>query len=115
AGARDPARRDGMGRIAARLADFCILTSEDPREEDPNLIIDAIAHALIVGGRSEGSDFIRIVDREAAIRAAFAQAHPGDTVLLAGKATEATMVIGKESFPWDEPGLARRLLEELRS
>jgi UDP-N-acetylmuramoyl-L-alanyl-D-glutamate--2,6-diaminopimelate ligase len=110
AGGRDAARRGGMGEVAARLADRCVLTNEDPRDEDPDAIIEAIAAALRQGGRSEGSDFVRLPDRRAAIRHAFANAGPGDTVLLAGKATETTMVFADGAVDWDERAVAFELL-----
>lgn len=113
AGERDPARRDGMGRVAGELADFAVLTNEDPRTEDPEAIIDGIAQGLAEAGRREGSDFVRIVDRRQAIRYAFEQARAGDTVLLAGKGSEQSIVIGREHTPWDERVVARELLREL--
>jgi UDP-N-acetylmuramoyl-L-alanyl-D-glutamate--2,6-diaminopimelate ligase len=110
AGGRDPARRDGMGRVAGRLADRVVLTNEDPREEDPDAIIAAIASGLVAEGRGEGRDFVRIPERREAIRYAFEHAAPDDTVLLAGKATETTMIFGREAVPWDERATARQLL-----
>jgi UDP-N-acetylmuramoyl-L-alanyl-D-glutamate--2,6-diaminopimelate ligase len=110
AGGRDPVRRSSMGEVAARLADRCVLTNEDPRDEDPDAIIGAIAGALSAAGRQEGSDFARIPDRRAAIGYAFANSRPGDTVLLAGKATETTMVFADRAVPWDERAVARGLL-----
>ena len=113
AGERDPARRDGMGRAAGELADFAVLTNEDPRTEDPDAIIDGITQGLAEAGRREGSDFVRIVDRRQALRYAFEQAQAGDTVLLAGKGSEQSIVIGREHIPWDERRVARELLREL--
>jgi UDP-N-acetylmuramoyl-L-alanyl-D-glutamate--2,6-diaminopimelate ligase len=110
AGGRDPARRDGLGRAAARLADRAVITNEDPRQEDPDAIIATIAEAMTAHGRTEGSDFVRIPDRRAAIRHAFEHAATGDTVLLAGKATETTMVFADGDRPWDERAVARELL-----
>lgn len=110
AGERDPARRDGMGRIAGELADFAVLTSEDPRSEDPESIIDGIAAGLVDAGCRQGDDFVRIVDRREAIRHAFAIAGRGDVVLLAGKGTEQSIVIGDKHTPWDERVVARELL-----
>ncbi len=115
AGERDRNRRDGMGRVAAELADFAVLTSEDPRSEDPDAIIDEIAHALMSVGRREGHDFVRVPDRRAAIRRAFELARPGDVVLLAGKGTEQSMVVGETHISWDERVVARELLQELYS
>jgi UDP-N-acetylmuramoyl-L-alanyl-D-glutamate--2,6-diaminopimelate ligase len=110
AGGRDPARRGGMGEVAARLADRCVLTNEDPRDEDPDEIIEAIAMALREAGRVEGSDFVRIPDRRSAIQHALENAKPGDTVLLAGKATETTMVFAGGPVEWDERATAFELL-----
>lgn len=110
AGGRDPARRDGMGRVAGRLADRAVLTNEDPRDEDPDAIIEAIAGGLIETGRKEGVDFVRRPDRREAIAYAFAHAAPGDVVLLAGKATETSMLFAGRAILWDERATARELL-----
>jgi UDP-N-acetylmuramoyl-L-alanyl-D-glutamate--2,6-diaminopimelate ligase len=114
AGERDRGRRDGMGRAAGELADFVVLTNEDPRSEDPNAVIADIAAGLVDAGRHEGSDFVRVVDRREAIRHAFAISRTGDVVLLAGKGTEQSIVIGDEHVPWDERRVARDLLSDLR-
>ncbi len=113
AGERDPGRRAGMGRAAGVLADRAVLTNEDPRREDPDAIIAAIAQGMVVAEREEGRDFVRIPDRREAIRYAFRHAEAGDTVLLAGKGAEQTMVFGNHHVPWDERSVARELLSEL--
>ena len=110
AGGRDPARRSGLGEVAARLADRCVITNEDPRHEDPDAIIEAIADGLRSGSRLEGEDFVRRPDRREAIAYAFEHAAPGDTVLLAGKGTETTMIFADGLVPWDERSTARELL-----
>jgi UDP-N-acetylmuramoyl-L-alanyl-D-glutamate--2,6-diaminopimelate ligase len=110
AGGRDPARRDGMGKVAGRLADRAVLTNEDPRQEDPDAIIAAIAAGLEEAGRKEGEDYVCLPDRREAIRFAFAHAGAGDTVLLAGKATETSMLFADGPVPWNERGVARELL-----
>jgi UDP-N-acetylmuramoyl-L-alanyl-D-glutamate--2,6-diaminopimelate ligase len=111
AGERDRGRRDGMGRVAGELADFVVLTNEDPRSEDPDAIIEVIAAGLRESGRREGDDFVRIPDRRQAIAYAFERAGHGDVVLLAGKGSEQTMVFGDQHVPWDERAVARGLLE----
>ena len=113
AGERDTARRGGMGRAAGELADYVVLTNEDPRREDPDAIIDEIAAALRSSGREEERDFVRVPDRREALRHAFGWAKVGDTVLLAGKGTEQSIVIGTEHYPWDEARVARELLGEM--
>jgi UDP-N-acetylmuramoyl-L-alanyl-D-glutamate--2,6-diaminopimelate ligase len=110
AGGRDPARRAGLGAVAGRLADRCVVTNEDPRDEDPDAIIATITSGLREAGRQEGRDFVRLPERREAIRYAFEQAGPGDTVLLAGKATEPTMIFASGPLAWDERATARELL-----
>src|SRR4030042_3753275 len=95
------------------MADVAVLTNEDPRTEGPDAIIDGIARGLAEAGRREGGDFVRVVDRRQALRYAFEQAQAGDTVLLAGKGSEQSIVIGREHIPWDERKAARELLREL--
>ena len=106
AGERDVAKRAEMGRIAAGLADQVVVTSEDPREEDPAAIAAAIAEGAAEGGGRLGESVHVVVDREEAIDRAIAQAQPGDTVLLAGKGHEATQIVGRTSQPWDERAAA---------
>lgn len=113
AGERDPGRRQGMGQVAGELADFSILTMDDPRSEDPNDIIEEIAAGLGAAGRREDKDYTRMPDRRAAIRHAFQLARPGDTVLLAGKGHEHRMLVGAEKLPWSDVDVAGELLDEL--
>jgi UDP-N-acetylmuramoyl-L-alanyl-D-glutamate--2,6-diaminopimelate ligase len=110
AGGRDPARRTGLGEVAGRLADRCVITNEDPRYEDPDAIIEAIAEGLRSCGRVESEDFVRRPDRREAIAYAFEHAAPEDTVLLAGKGTETSMIFATGPVPWDERTTARALL-----
>ncbi len=109
AGERDRERRHGIARAVAASADYAIITNEDPRSEDPTAIIDEIAGALETAGWSSDR-FERIEDRRAALARAFEIASPGDTVLLAGKGTEQSIVIGTTHHPWDERAVARELL-----
>jgi len=110
AGERDPGRRTGIARAVAACADFADLTNEDPRSEDPDEIIEQIAGGLRAAGWEEERQFVRKRDRRAAIELAFGRAKAGDTVLLAGKGTEPSIVIGTEHVPWDERTVARELL-----
>jgi UDP-N-acetylmuramoyl-L-alanyl-D-glutamate--2,6-diaminopimelate ligase len=107
AGERDVERRHGLARAVAAIADRAIITNEDPRSEPPGAIIDEIASALRA---TEFSQFDAIEDRREAIARAFALAEAGDTVLLAGKGTEQSIVIGTTHHPWDERVVARELL-----
>lgn len=110
AGERDRARRRGIARAVAEAADYAVITNEDPRGEDAELILDEIASALKNVGF--GRKFDREFDRRQAIELAFERAGKGDTVLLAGKGTEQSIVIGSTHWPWDERRIARELLQE---
>ncbi|MGH2600505.1 MAG: UDP-N-acetylmuramoyl-L-alanyl-D-glutamate--2,6-diaminopimelate ligase [Dehalococcoidia bacterium] len=113
AGGRSPERRPGMGGVAARLADFAVLTNEDPHEEEPRAILNDIAAAMRAGGRREGDDFVVIEDRRAGIREALSRATAGDLVLLAGKGHEQSIIVGRTKTPWDERRVAVEMLAEL--
>ena len=111
AGDRDRAKRPEMGAVAARKADFAVITDEDPREEDALSILREIARGAETEGAHEHERYECIVGRRDAIGAAFRMAKKGDTVLLAGKGHEQSIVIGREKLPWDDREVAR---EELR-
>jgi UDP-N-acetylmuramoyl-L-alanyl-D-glutamate--2,6-diaminopimelate ligase len=112
AGERDREKRPQQGAIAARFCDLLILTDEDPRLEDRDVIIAEIAAGAERAGKREGSGYLRIPDRPAAIRTAFAHARPGDIVLLLGKGHEGCIFYGNDKVPWDEAGEARAALSE---
>jgi UDP-N-acetylmuramoyl-L-alanyl-D-glutamate--2,6-diaminopimelate ligase len=113
AGERDRGKRAVQGRVSAELADVSILTSEDPRFEDPMSIIDQIAGGAREIGAREGRDYYRIENRRLAIEQAFSLARPGDAVLLAGKGHEQCMIYGSQRRPWDETTEAREALAAL--
>jgi UDP-N-acetylmuramoyl-L-alanyl-D-glutamate--2,6-diaminopimelate ligase len=112
AGDRDRVKRPAMGAVAARLADFAVITDEDPRTEDAMSILREIAAGAEAAGAREGEKYRCVVDRRAGIGAAFATAQAGDTVLLAGKGHEQSIIIGETKLPWDDRRVAR---EELRA
>jgi UDP-N-acetylmuramoyl-L-alanyl-D-glutamate--2,6-diaminopimelate ligase len=105
-GDRDRGKRSEMGAIAERLADHVIVTSDNPRTEDPERIIDDIVSGMT------GRDFERIEDRRQAIARALSLAGPDDVVLLAGKGHEIYQVRGSEKLPFDERAIVRELLDE---
>ena len=111
AGDRDREKRPVMGAVAARLADFSVITDEDPRTERSDDILAEIAGGAMAEGARDGDDFLRIGDRSQAIRRAIAMANAGDVVLLAGKGHEHSMLVGGSSLPWDEEGEARSALQ----
>jgi UDP-N-acetylmuramoyl-L-alanyl-D-glutamate--2,6-diaminopimelate ligase len=113
AGDRDRVKRPVMGGVAAREADFAVITDEDPREEDAASILAEIAAGADAAGAHEGEQYVSIVGRREAIVRALSMAREGDTVLLAGKGHEQSIVIGREKLPWDDRQVARDVLSEL--
>jgi UDP-N-acetylmuramoyl-L-alanyl-D-glutamate--2,6-diaminopimelate ligase len=114
AGERDRQKRPIMGGIAAQLSDFFVITDEDPRQEDRLRILQEIAAGARAAGRREGEHFLLIADRRQAIATAFARAARGDTVVLAGKGHEQSIIIGTTSMPWDDRRVAREQLSGIR-
>ena len=112
AGERGRERRAGMGFTAAEVADFAVLTEEDPRSEPSEAIIDEIAQAMVDGGALEGERFERVPDRRAAIARALELAAPGDALLLAGKGHESSIERAEGAIAWDERAVARELIAE---
>jgi len=102
-GDRDRGKRAPMGEIAVRLADIAIVTSDNPRTEDPEKILDDVEAGMT------GRQHYRVVDRRAAIGQALELAREGDTVLLAGKGHETYQVVGTTKEPFDEREVVRSL------
>ena len=112
-GDRDRAKRPLMGEIAGRLADLAVVTSDNPRSEDPAAIVAQVAEGVARGAGPGG--FLVEVDRRAAIRAALALAGPGDAVLLAGKGHEQGQEFaGGRKVPFDDRVVAAEELGVLR-
>jgi UDP-N-acetylmuramoyl-L-alanyl-D-glutamate--2,6-diaminopimelate ligase len=109
-GDRDQGKRPEMGSVASRLADVVVLTSDNPRSEDPMAIIEAIRAGLLDG--PAGAEVRVEPDRAQAIRWAVDRATPGDLVLLAGKGHETTQTADGRSWPFDDRTEARRALED---
>jgi UDP-N-acetylmuramoyl-L-alanyl-D-glutamate--2,6-diaminopimelate ligase len=106
AGERDVEKRSAMGAVAAELADISVITDEDPRLEDRLRILEEIAAGATDAGGRRGENVVVVPDRTEAIDFAIAHAASGDTVLLAGKGHESTLIVGTESLPWDERAVA---------
>jgi UDP-N-acetylmuramoyl-L-alanyl-D-glutamate--2,6-diaminopimelate ligase len=113
AGDRDREKRPWMGEIAARLSDYAVFTNEDPREEDAMTILSDIAAGAEEVGWTEGEQYARIEDRRQGIAHAVRRAGPGDTVLLAGKGHERSILIGRGKEPWDERAAAEAAIRGL--
>jgi len=106
-GDRDPSKRPRMGEVADRLSDIVVVTSDNPRSEDPSTIMAAVRRGM------ERLEPRLIVDRRAAITAAIADAQPGDVVLIAGKGHEITQTIGQDELPFDDRQVAAEALVRL--
>jgi UDP-N-acetylmuramoyl-L-alanyl-D-glutamate--2,6-diaminopimelate ligase len=100
--------RSAQAQAVARYADL-VITQEDLRLEDPKATSLRSRPARSTLG-SAGADYLVIDDRGEAIRAAIGRAGPGDTVLLAGKGHESSIIVGEDKVPWDEAGAAREAL-----
>jgi len=113
-GERDREKRPMMGRIAAERSRLVVATDEDPRDEDPLAIIEAIAAGAESAGAVRGESVLLIQDRREAVRAAIRAAQPGDVVVLAGKGHEHNILVaGGGEIPWDEREAAVDALREL--
>jgi len=102
AGLRDREKRRMMAEVAAQIADFTILTAEDPRTESLDAILQAMANGCIVQGGVEGQTFIRVADRGEALYQACQIAQAGDIVMACGKGHEQSMCFGKIEYAWDD-------------
>jgi UDP-N-acetylmuramoyl-L-alanyl-D-glutamate--2,6-diaminopimelate ligase len=115
-GDRDRTKRPLMGAVAGRLSDLIVMTSDNPRSEDPQRIIDEIQRGITADTRRDSSQrLLTIVDRRAAIAKAIELAEPGDLVLVAGKGHEKYQVIGDRVLPFDDQAVAREALERRRT
>ena len=105
-GDRDRAKRPEMGEVASTNSEITIVTSDNPRSESPDAIIDAIIAVTV-----QGATVLRQSDRRLAIAQAISLAKSGDAVVIAGKGHESTQVIGNLAAPFDDRVVARELLK----
>ncbi len=108
-GDRDKAKRPLMGRVVTELADYAIITSDNPRSEEPLDIIDEIIKGI------DKDNHIIIPDRKLAIRESLSVAGAGDTVLVAGKGHEDYQIVKGEVFEFDDRKVVRECLESMKS
>ncbi len=104
-GDRDRSKRPEMGRVVAQLSDLTIVTSDNPRSEEPDAIIDAV-----MSGCVSDAQVLRESDRRRAIALALEKAAPGDVVVIAGKGHEVTQTVGDLIIPFDDRAVAKELL-----
>jgi UDP-N-acetylmuramoyl-L-alanyl-D-glutamate--2,6-diaminopimelate ligase len=107
-GDRDGSKRAPMGEAAGSLSDVVILTSDNPRTEDPERILEDAE----LGIQKTGKPYRKIADRREAIHQAVSQARAKDLVLIAGKGHEDYQIIGREVFHFDDKEVAREALEK---
>lgn len=112
AGLRDKEKRRMMAETSAELADFTVLTAEDPRTESLDGILDEMAAGARSKGGNEMVSFWRVADRGEAIRFALTLAQPGDIVLSCGKGHEQSMCFGEREHLWDDRAAMRAALSE---
>jgi UDP-N-acetylmuramoyl-L-alanyl-D-glutamate--2,6-diaminopimelate ligase len=110
-GDRDRGKRPLMGAVAARLADVVIVTSDNPRSEEPNAIVGAILEGVIAE-RPDGADAV-ILDRTEAISNTLGRARPDDVVVIAGKGHETGQQFADRTVPFDDRDVARAALADL--
>ena len=108
-GDRDATKRPLMGKISQKLSDTCIVTSDNPRTENPKLIIDDILDGL----DKENRNYKVIIDRKEAIEEAIKMAKKDDVVIIAGKGHENYQIIGKTKHHFDDKEIARDCLAKL--
>jgi UDP-N-acetylmuramoyl-L-alanyl-D-glutamate--2,6-diaminopimelate ligase len=112
-GDRDRSKRSLMGAIAARMSDLVVITSDNPRSEDPAQIIEDIERGLSAPPgqvSTPATPHLAVIDRKLAIDHAIAEAAPGDLVVVAGKGHEKYQVIRDRSLPFDDVDVARAAL-----
>jgi UDP-N-acetylmuramoyl-L-alanyl-D-glutamate--2,6-diaminopimelate ligase len=105
-GDRDPSKRAPMGEISGKLADYTVITSDNPRTEEPLSIIAQIE----AGMKDSGGEYEVEPDREKAIRKAIMMAKQGEAVVIAGKGHEDYQIIGKEKIHLDDREIAEKAL-----
>ena len=110
-GGRDKARRPVLGKMAAEMCDYVIVTDEDPYDEDPEEIIDQVLAGAKEGGKELDKNLFRILDRREAIKKAVELAESGDLILITGKGCEQAMVLkNNRLIPWDDREVVREFL-----
>jgi UDP-N-acetylmuramoyl-L-alanyl-D-glutamate--2,6-diaminopimelate ligase len=115
-GDRDRTKRPLMGAVVDRLSDVMVVTSDNPRTEDPGRIIEEIQRGLAAGNRRDaGRRLLTVIDRGEAIGKAIELARPGDLVLIAGKGHEKYQAIGDRILPFDDVAVAREALARRRT
>ncbi len=114
-GGRDKGKRGDMGRLAGRIADYVIVSDVDPYDDDPKEIIEDVAKAVEAEGKIRDSNLFLIEDRREGIRKALQLAGDADLVLITGKGSEQSMIIGGKTIPWDDRNVVKEELASLQN
>lgn len=112
-GGRDTRKRAPMAELAGTLADYVIVTNEDPYDDDPRKIIEELAQGVLSTNKKVlNENLFSIMDRREAIEKAFNLAQTGDIVLITGKGSEQTMITASGAIPWNEREIATEILRK---
>jgi len=103
-GDRDRGKRPEMGRVATQMGDEVVITSDNPRTEDPEAIVGDILRGVV------GNNYRVVLDRRRAIEEAIGRASPGDVVLIAGKGHENYQIVGHTRYPFDDREVVKEVL-----
>lgn len=109
-GGRDISRRFSVGEYVGKHADICIVTDEDPYDDEPMDIIRDVAGAVAKTGKIEGKDLFQVLDRKEAIEKAIQMAEAGDLLLVTGKGSEQGMIVKGQMIPWDDRRFVREAI-----
>ncbi|MDW7672895.1 MAG: UDP-N-acetylmuramoyl-L-alanyl-D-glutamate--2,6-diaminopimelate ligase [Bacillota bacterium] len=110
AGEMGKEKRRSMGKVAVKYADFAVVTSDNPKDQDPNLIIRDIVEAI----EEEGGSYQAIIDRREAINFAINLSKKGDIILITGKGHETSQIIGKEEIPFSEAEIVNEIMQKAK-
>ncbi len=113
-GGRDKAKREPLGNLAGRYADFVVVTNEDPYDEDPMSIMESVARGARAAGKRDNENLFVEPDRRLAIARALRLARAGDTIIITGKGAEQWLcVAGNKKIPWDDRTVVREELAKI--
>jgi len=110
-GDRDRGKRPRMGYVAATMGDYVVITSDNPRSEDPAQILRQIERGVMDAGKQRSADYELVVDRRDAIERAISMATEGDCVLIAGKGHETEQIFADRRVPFDDRAVASEILQ----
>jgi len=113
-GGRDKAKRSIMGELAAKMADYVIISNVDPYEDDPKEILEDIATSAEKFGKIKNQNLFVIEDRRAGIKMALSLARANDIVLITGKGAEQSMIIKGKKLAWDDRRVVREELKNIK-